>query len=733
MRTVNFALLFLCICLSLFIFDPVHAAVGDWKTIASVMDIRDTVIKNKVIWAATSGGILVYDTQTGQMKKITNTDGIVANDVSAIAVDQRGNIWAGFNSGLINRYNANTDQWQVVDYYSGQKIYRIQPFGDSLFIALDIGLSLYEINPNHVKETYTSLGRQLPVEIPVYSVAFRGREIWVGTDKGIAKSSLDLPNLMDPASWQNYTTFAGTNAEKIYALQVTKDGILAGSNDGIFRFDGQSWSQMALAGLDVLKFRSVQDTVYAVFNGGVFRYRPGGSWTQVGPGIYTTTALELSDPTRLWLGTNQHGLLSYDANGNAWSKIDLNCPGGNLFYDLALDSRGVLWCASYGSGIFRFDGVKWTNFSTANGLNINVYRAVAIDKDGRAWFGSEGKGITIIEEIDDQFQLTFIDQADGRITGADNYPTYILIEDIAVDAIGNVWIANRYADNNQALAVRTPADSWTHFSIVDGLRSNIVTKLFVDSYNRVWVGTTDKGLSVLDYRQTLFDKSDDKWDIKYDQSNNLESNTITTIAEDLEEIVWIGTIEGLNYWFRGQIATQYNLINYNINEIKVDVRNNKWVGTKGGLSILAPDGISWTHYTENNSPIPSNNVLAFAFNENTGTAYIGTDKGLAILQTPYTRPKANLSEIRGYPNPFLIGSTEKIFTIDNLADDASVRIYTESGIMVRNISQQEIPGSQARWDGRNDRGDWVASGIYVYLVFTENGQSATGKVAVIRE
>jgi hypothetical protein len=44
----------------------------------------------------------------------------------------------------------------------------------------------------------------------------------------------------------------------------------------------------------------------------------------------------------------------------------------------------------------------------------------------------------------------------------------------------------------------------------------------------------------------------------------------------------------------------------------------------------------------------------------------------------------------------------------------------------------KIPGGLLRWDARNGDGRKVASGIYFLVVTDESGNSAVGKLAVIR-
>ncbi|MCX5786451.1 MAG: S8 family serine peptidase [Elusimicrobia bacterium] len=79
------------------------------------------------------------------------------------------------------------------------------------------------------------------------------------------------------------------------------------------------------------------------------------------------------------------------------------------------------------------------------------------------------------------------------------------------------------------------------------------------------------------------------------------------------------------------------------------------------------------------------------------------------------------------PNPFR-PKTDKtiVFTIPTelLAGNVELRIYTQEGELVKKLSS---PG----WDGKNESGFFVASGVYVFHLKTDKG-SAKGKFAVIR-
>jgi len=66
----------------------------------------------------------------------------------------------------------------------------------------------------------------------------------------------------------------------------------------------------------------------------------------------------------------------------------------------------------------------------------------------------------------------------------------------------------------------------------------------------------------------------------------------------------------------------------------------------------------------------------------------------------------------------------------NLTKQATIKILTFSGQLIRTLEESDGNGG-VRWDLRNERGELVASGIYIYYV-SINSESKTGKLAIIR-
>jgi len=721
--------LILSCCLSTFLI----AGVGDWTTFTNQGDIRDLVLDGDNIWCATNGGVFRYEMSTGTYFQFNNTNGLTAVDAQAIEIDQHGRIWVAFINGSLNYFSPQTNNWESVLDYQGHQICDLKTIGDSLLVALDIGISLYDIKRNEVKETYKNLGWQLPVEIPVISIMVHKREIWAATESGIAASSFDLANLMAPESWTNYTISHGLPSNKIHRIVAHGDSIFAATEKGIALLINQFWTLVndGLPYLDVKDIISKGDSLYALTTNNVnLWHADNNNWSKIGTNLSYLKCLAVAENNSLWVGrrltTSTKGFANFSVENQTWNEFTPPGPPGNEFSCLAIDNNGVLWCGSRLDGVFRYDGINWRQYTTKDGLRHNSIEVITVDSQNRKWIGTTGGGVAIIDENDSLTTTIYTD----RLSGISSDANYVVITDIKIDRYNNVWMLNFAAANNKVVAVYSAQQEWQYFTIQEGLMNSAVRAIDCDISDRVWIAS-DGGVNVIDYKNTLMNKGDDNFSGTLTTIDGLEANQVKDLAIDQDDIVWIATEGGLNYWTQGHVATQYGLLSNSINEIKVDVRNNKWFGTSAGVSVLAPDGYTWTHYSTDNSPLVSDNVTSFGFDQKTGKVYIGTTNGLSCLETPYSKPREDLGQVKAGPNPFIADGSQQ-FSISNLADDVAIEFMTENGMVVRQISKDDILGSQANWNGKNASGEFVASGVYVYVIYNkETGLNLVGKVAVI--
>lgn len=95
----------------------------------------------------------------------------------------------------------------------------------------------------------------------------------------------------------------------------------------------------------------------------------------------------------------------------------------------------------------------------------------------------------------------------------------------------------------------------------------------------------------------------------------------------------------------------------------------------------------------------------------------------------FTPIVVDLSNIIVYPNPFKphLGHTGIYFK--GLTEKTTIKIYNIAGELVRKI--ENVDG-ETTWDARNNSGNKVASGVYIYLITNDKGNKRTGKLAVIK-
>ena len=99
-------------------------------------------------------------------------------------------------------------------------------------------------------------------------------------------------------------------------------------------------------------------------------------------------------------------------------------------------------------------------------------------------------------------------------------------------------------------------------------------------------------------------------------------------------------------------------------------------------------------------------------------------------QTLLIFPRTDLTEVYTYPNPCRLGAGHESITFANLSQNEIIKILTVSGKVIRTLKKTNN-NIDLVWDLKNDRGELVSSGIYVYSVLKSNGNQL-GKLAVVR-
>lgn len=90
---------------------------------------------------------------------------------------------------------------------------------------------------------------------------------------------------------------------------------------------------------------------------------------------------------------------------------------------------------------------------------------------------------------------------------------------------------------------------------------------------------------------------------------------------------------------------------------------------------------------------------------------------------------ADFDKLVVYPNPFKPSRGDEFITFEGLPKNSYIRIYDISGHLIKEKESLEAIWD---WDVKDKEGKKVDSGIYIYIVSTEDGLKKIGKIAMIR-
>lgn len=759
MKNTHSILCALCVLTS-----SVSAQVGTWKSYTDMKSIRDLTIVEGKIWAATSGGVFTYDPVQKKFDIFTNVDGLTTINVTAIASDEAGRVYVGAANGYIDIYDPRLRSWTTIPDIARatskpqRGINKFVPVGDKMYIATDFGVVVFSQSRREFGDAYGTFG-QLPSPVKVNDVYFRNDEIWVATDKGVAQASLGAVNLQEPSNWKTYTTSDGLPSSNILSLSGFNNAIVAGTASGAAYLSGGSWNTIALPNRTTSILRLMMkspDTMYLTTSDAIYEMK---SFTDVttyisakdfalpsNPGF---TSLRFMDQQFTIIGTS--GGISIIDNLISPPQLPTllkpDGPNSNQFIGLSVDESGILWSGSgrdaAGRGIYSFDGVLWTNYTKESHPVINSDSYVKSNRgaNGSRWFNSWGDGLLLLRS-----NGMFTSYRASNVTGFPGVGSSLnfnVTYNSTIDSKGTTWTVHYRGSNQVILSAFTADSSWTFFRNL-ATPGDEVTKVIVDIYGSKWIVINDgvyRGIIIFNENGSLKDLSDDKWSaISAVDPTGINASVVTDIVSDLTGDIWIGTDVGLRTIFNprdpGRITrtcnnTRCNIEGQYINSIAIDALNNKWIGTRSGVYVLAPDGSAvLAQYNNANSPLLDNDVKSIVVHPKTGVAYFGTDQGLSSLQTTSVEPKESFSGLLISPNPFH-PEQDRTATIDGLVEGSSLKILSVDGSVIADVG---TPGGRIGfWDGRTNDGHFAPTGVYFIAAYSPDGSKVgLGKIAVIR-
>ena len=350
-------------------------------------------------------------------------------------------------------------------------------------------------------------------------------------------------------------------------------------------------------------------------------------------------------------------------------------------------------------------------------------------------------------------------QVHPLVPGSPEY--YTRLYGLAFDNEGNLMVDNCAVD--ATIKIRTKDGNWTQMNYPKDRNTERSGQIGTNTLypNQKWVLSLAGNASILviDNAGTPANQSDDKskyfsgfYYLKNGEKTFLAPTMVYCFAQDRAGTIWIGTNTGpllfnnTNNIFNADYLASKVLIPRNdttglgdfllegvaIKSIAVDGANRKWIGTESaGAYLVSANGVETIqHFTAENSPLPSNNIMSIAINPISGEVFFGTPTGLVSYQSDAAEPQSlNYNNISVYPNP-VKPEFQGVVTITGLIDNSLVRITDAAG---NAVFQTNSNGSVATWNLLDTFGRRVSSGVYVVMVVNDDGsQHGVTKIMVFK-
>lgn len=286
--------------------------------------------------------------------------------------------------------------------------------------------------------------------------------------------------------------------------------------------------------------------------------------------------------------------------------------------DIYQDSKGYLWFATK-NGLNRFNGKEYVIYRREDGnehsLSGNSIASVTEDQEGYLWVGTNN-GLNRIDLNTDR-----IKRYNSGVDGL----TQSSITKVYSDAAGYLWVGTwggLYRFNREE-------DRFERILLDNGLEEISVSALFEDSAGRYWIGTRDKGVYLCDNQMNIISHF-----TRESKNMPLNNNNITSIYEDKQKQIWIGSKYGVNKINLREnevlsFTSENSKLSNNTVRCLVEWQGKLLVGTFDGIFALDPESgqiVKVAGYDDINHSLSHYSIYAFCVDHD-HTLWVGTFAG----------------------------------------------------------------------------------------------------------
>lgn len=445
----------------------------------------------------------------------------------------------------------------------------------------------------------------------------------------IIASIIFFPSILSaqPKNWniRYYSTEDGLSSNHISSIIKDSNGIIwVGSDNGLNRFDGYSFSQLRytsgqkhlLSQIKVLSiFEDDDDILWIGTTEGLFRFDPSEPVDQICQ--YQYRKGEVKNTFHLPQAVN---MICEDKNGLLWmsglnvadgfltglftfnkdtetfeeihllnccQKIDYDQVKEVVAIDIYCDSDGTLWLAT-NKGLYKYDyetNSFYCYIPTENSYSIEDNLLTLFeDSSGTIWTSTVDGVLTFdrnTECFSDPVVLHKYDAMGGMSSAA-----YCISE----DSDGFLWMRINMGlfrvlpgpEDNSRLVIQ---ESWMP-AIHNVSTSNQLKSMLVENPRSVWIPLTEKGLCHISLHRNNFRLIEPSSFVEW--TYNKPVDYVTALFADPYNNLWISTTNhgAVRYNMNSRKGKKYQMLPYNIiNSIDIDSTGDLWFATKYGIHI----------------------------------------------------------------------------------------------------------------------------------------------------
>lgn len=547
--------------------------------------------KSGFIWIATRNGLNTYDGYhiTVIKKDMSNFLGLNSNYINSIAQDEKEHILLGTNNSLLEFTGSEFLKIPMLDSKGGELatyIKQVYPLKNKDVAVATSGYGIM-LKKQDEQKCHAMKGEVEKLKYILKLLEDKQGRLWIITEDG---------KLYRKETNGKVTShFAGT--EGVGAQDILQDALgniyLASKNQGVYLLRAGSNVFTRISSIGNLPIDNIyisrNNKLYIGCDGlGIYVYDPQTGFLQDNPLFSRLVNLAKSKITsiiednqgNIWVSMLQKGVfmqrnIQNDFNYMGFRLGNLNVIGENCVTSLSINQGNQVWVGTDKDGLYLFNIA--TRSVEGHFLNQSTVLTLCKDQQGRTWVGTYTDGLGYMDAAG---SFHPVDLGISKSVG---------IFDIKQDPQGNIWIATmgeglfclqkdgsrrnyktKYgADNNLKInclpndylikmalskdgnhvyiatsvglaCLDRKRNSWVStFKGINCLNKNSFSHcVFVDSKDHVWYGTED-GAFCFDFRKGIKPKL-------YTTANGLTDNSVTSITEDYQGNIWLGTIKGLN-------------------------------------------------------------------------------------------------------------------------------------------------------------------------------------------